>query len=227
MAQEVPVLSYHQVRDHRESDSRSARVFIVPPARFAAHMKMLHDSGYHVIGPDQLTEHIMKGNPLPSKPVLITFDDGTEPQYTVALPVLKNYRFPAVFFIMTVTLGRPGYLSRQQVKALTTEGMIVGCHTWDHHKVTEYKASDVEIQLLKPKADLEKITGKPVNYFAYPFGVWDDRAIAELKKLGYLAAFQLTGKVKESARQFTIRRIVVDGSWSAKQLDAAIKRTFK
>jgi peptidoglycan/xylan/chitin deacetylase (PgdA/CDA1 family) len=59
-------------------------------------------------------------------------------------------------------------MSNQQVKSLSDDNFIIGCHTWDHHSVTGYASKDWQIQLEKPKQLLEQITRKPVKYFAYP-----------------------------------------------------------
>lgn len=224
---EVPVLCYHQVREWRSSDRASARAYIIPSARFRQHMQLLHDSGYHVILPDQLAGHLEKGRALPAKPVLLSFDDGTEGQYGNALPVLDQYGYKAIFFIMTVTLDRPGYLTKKQVSLLSQRGHVIGCHTWDHHDVRQYASGDWELQLTRPTRLLEDLTGKPVVYFAYPFGTWNARAIQVLKSHHYRAAFQLAGKQDPQFPLFTIRRIIASGEWTALQLDAAIKRSFK
>lgn len=227
LQKEIPVLCYHQVRNREAKDKASGMPYIIPVEHFKAHMKMLHDSGYHAILPDALIAYLQKGAPLPEKPVLLTFDDGTISQYTNALPVLNQYGFKGVFFIMTVTLDKLGYLSRSQVKELSDKGHVIGCHTWDHHKVTEYRDSDWDLQLVKPTLLLESITGKPVVYFAYPFGIWDAHAVGKLKAHHYKGAFQLYGKFDSAAMPFAIRRIIADGNWSAGQLLNAIKRNFR
>src|ERR1700753_3946132 len=103
---EVPILCYHQIRDWKPTDSKNSKDYIMPPADLRAQLKMLHDSGYHTILPDQLYAYLTKGAALPSKPIMLTFDDTDEDQYTVLFPELKKYNFKAVFFIMTVSLGR-------------------------------------------------------------------------------------------------------------------------
>lgn len=223
---QVPVLCYHQVREWRTGDSKTDRPYIIPPSRFLLHMKMLHDSGYHAISPGQLVDYLNNGTPLPPRPVLISFDDGTLSQYTSALPVLDRYNFKAVFFIMTVTLDKPGYLTRMQIKNLSDRGHVIGCHTWDHHNVTKYTAKDWDVQLSKPTDILSQITGKPIRYFAYPFGSWNEAAITELRSHKYEAAFQLSGKRDDQASLFTVRRIIADGRWDGAQLHSAIKRSF-
>ncbi|MGZ5221939.1 MAG: hypothetical protein ACXWC7_17770, partial [Chitinophagaceae bacterium] len=105
---EVPILCYHQVRDYRPSDSKTAKDYIVPVDVFRDQMKLLADSGYTAILPGQLHEYLVTGKVLPAKPVLITFDDTRLDQFTAALPELNKFGFKGAFFIMTVALGKPG-----------------------------------------------------------------------------------------------------------------------
>ena len=238
---QVPILCYHQIRDWTAKDSKNAKDYICPIAIFKAHMKMLADSGYHSILPDQLYAYLTTGAPLPSKPIMLTFDDTDLDQFTIADPELKKYGFKAVYFVMTVSLGRPHYMSKEQVKKLSDEGNIIGSHTWDHHMVSKYKHADqvkyadgrtkmvddwVQ-QIDKPTKQLEDITGKKINYFAYPFGIWNKAAFPELKKRGFKAAFSLADKRDQQDPLFTIRRIITSGYWSAKTLSNAIKQSFK
>jgi peptidoglycan/xylan/chitin deacetylase (PgdA/CDA1 family) len=83
---QVPILCYHQIRDWKPTDSKISREYIVPPAAFAAQMRMLADSGYHTISPDQLYAYLISGARLPSRPILLSFDDTDLDQYTVAYP---------------------------------------------------------------------------------------------------------------------------------------------
>jgi peptidoglycan/xylan/chitin deacetylase (PgdA/CDA1 family) len=225
---QVPVLCYHQIREWRASDSKVARDYIVPPAVFRQQIKMLADSGYHSILPDQLVDYLKYGTPLPEKPVMLTFDDTDLSQYTDALPELDKAGFKGVFFIMTVSLNRPGYMSREQVKALSDQGHVIGSHTWDHQNVKKLKEEkEWQTQIEKPNRQLQEITGKQVKYFAYPFGLWDPHSVGEIKKRGFTAAFQLSIKRDDQEPMFTIRRIIVPGQWSINGFDRAIKSSFQ
>ncbi len=223
---QVPVLCYHQIRDWRVTDSKTSKTYIVPPAAFQAQMKMLADSGYHTISPDQLYAYLTDGVRLPAKPVMLTFDDTDLDQYTVALPSMNQYGFKGVFFIMTVSLGRAHYMSREQVKTLSDQGNAIGSHTWDHHNVKKYAGNDWVLQIDKPTKQLEAITGKEIRFFAYPFGLWNPAAIPELKKRGFNAAFQLNEKMDPNDPLFTIRRIIVPGNWTGSTLSSWMKRDF-
>lgn len=225
---EVPILCYHQIRDWKPTDSRSAKDYIMPIADFKAQMKLLHDSGYHTILPDQLYAYLTTGAPLPEKPVMLTFDDNDEDHYTIAYPELKKYNYKAVYFVMTVTLGRlPHYMSKDQVKELYTAGNVIGSHTWDHHSVKKYQGKDWEIQIDKPTKQLEAITGAPIRYFAYPFGLWNPPAFPELRKRGFIAAFGLADHRDGNDPLMCIRRIIVGGGITLKSFNNAIHSSFR
>jgi peptidoglycan/xylan/chitin deacetylase (PgdA/CDA1 family) len=227
--QQVPILCYHQVRDWKSSDSQSAKDYIIPVEAFKSHMKMLADSGYHSVLPDQVYNYLAYGDPLPSKPIMLTFDDTDLDQYTVAAPVMKKYGFKAVYFIMTVSIGRMGrtkYMNSEQIKELSDAGNVIGSHTYDHKNVKKYVAEDWVTQIEKPTKRLEEITGKKIEYFAYPFGLWNKEAIPQLKKRGFKAAFILATSRDENDPLFTIRRIIASGYWSAKSLNNSIKNSF-
>jgi peptidoglycan/xylan/chitin deacetylase (PgdA/CDA1 family) len=225
--QQVPILCYHQIRDWRPTDSKVARDYIVPEANFREQMKMLADSGYHTISPDQLYNYLASGVALPSKPVMLTFDDTDLEQYTVAKPEMDKYGFKGVYFIMTVSLGRPNYMSKEQVKELSDAGHTIGSHTWDHKNVKKFEEADWIKEIDKPTKQLEAITGKPVKYFAYPFGLWHKPAIPKLKEHGFIAAFQLSTPRDQEDPLFTIRRIIVPGAWTIGTLRNWIRGSFK
>ncbi len=224
---EVPVLCYHQIRDWKASDSKRAHDDIIPPANFKQHIKMLADSGYHTILPDQLYDYLNYGTKLPEKPIIISFDDTDLDQFTVAAPELKKYGFKGVFFIMTVSIGRPRYMSKAQIKTLSNEGHVIASHTWNHKNFTEFTDEDWEIQIDKPTKTLETITGKKVEYFAYPYGVWKPETLHKLKEHGFKAAFILSTKRDETNPLFTIRRIIDPGRYTAKNLYQSINKSFK
>ena len=92
--------------------------------------------------------------------------------------------------------------------------------------VTKYKGADWDTQLVKPKKKIEEITGKPVQYFAYPFGLWNKAAIPEIKSRGYKMAFILSTKRDSTEPLYTIRRMIVPGQWSTPGMLKAMRQTF-
>jgi peptidoglycan/xylan/chitin deacetylase (PgdA/CDA1 family) len=210
----IPVLTYHQVRDWRAADSPGARQLITPPSVFAAQMDALDQAGYVTISGNRLADHLLTGAPLPPKPLLITFDDASQGQYTNALPILRRHRFVATFFVMTVVLDKPHWLSRAQVRRLDRLGMTIAAHSWDHQPASTYQGGDWRKQLVTPAQELGRLVGHPVRLFAYPYGRWTRAAFPELRRAGYVAAFQLANPMDPTGPQWTVRRIMVGPTWS-------------
>ncbi|MEO9100750.1 MAG: polysaccharide deacetylase family protein [Ginsengibacter sp.] len=223
---QVPVLCFHHIRDPKPGQSVTMKSYSVSPAQFAELMKALKDSNYHTILPDQLYNYLVHGAELPPNPVMLTFDDTDEEQFTIGNTYMKKYGFKGVFFIMTVSLNRPHYMTTDQLKQLSQEGNAVESHTWDHHMVTKYQGNDWNIQFVQPKKKIEGITGKSADYFAYPYGLWNRAAFPELKKAGYKMAFNLSTKRDSTQPLYTIRRMIVPGTWSTKGTINAMIRTF-
>ena len=235
---QVPILCYHHIRDIK-MPGRADRGYEVTIAQFKAQMKALADSGYHTVLPDQLYDYLLFGTLLPSKPVMLTYDDTDEEQFSIAKPEMDKYGFKGVYFLMTISIGRPNYMTKEQIKQLADEGHAMVSHTWDHHRVDRYKlentieergvkkvVNDWDQQLAKPKKDIEAITGKPVLDFAYPFGIWAKEGIPEIRKRGYRMAFQLSTKRDSLEPLYTIRRMIVSPEWSAEGMIRVMNSTF-
>jgi peptidoglycan/xylan/chitin deacetylase (PgdA/CDA1 family) len=205
----VPVLCWHQIRPQTAGDSAQDRTYIVNPKVLAGQLAALDRAGYHSVSVQAVVAHVALGKPLPPKPVLLTFDDGSEGQWTQALPLLRRHHFKATFFVMTVVLDKPGWFTRAQVRRLDRGGMTVAAHTYDHHEVPQYTGDDWKTQLVEPAAELAKLVGHPVRIFAYPFGLWNRAAFPHLDDAGYVAAFQLAEKLDRSEPLWTLRRIIV------------------
>ena len=204
----VPVLCYHAIRQSLKSDSAEQKAYSVSPENFAMQMKTLADSGYQSVTPDQVRDYYTKGVALPEKPIVISFDDGRKDQFTIAAVEMEKHNLRGVFYIMTVSLGKKNYMSRDDVRALADKGHIIGLHTWDHQMVTKYKtADDWNLQITKPRKMLEGLTQKPVTSFAYPYGVWNIAATDSLKSRGFTTAFIFFGKQDPSRPMYTLERI--------------------
>jgi peptidoglycan/xylan/chitin deacetylase (PgdA/CDA1 family) len=223
---EVPVLCYHNIRDFNTNASGMIKTYTVKPAAFAEQMKALSDAGYHTILPNQLREYLLHDAPLPEKPVMITFDDTRGEQFSIGASEMDKYGFKGVFFVMTVSINRPNYLTKDQIKNLSDTGHVIAAHTWDHHMVTKYTGDDWNTQLVKPKKKLEDITGKPIDNFAYPFGLWNKEAITKVKESGYQMAFILSTKRDSIDPVYTIRRIIVSGTWSTEGMIRSMESSF-
>lgn len=232
---QVPVLCYHHIVSGKPKNPYEVTI-----DNFKQQMKALSDSGYHTILPDQYYNYLVYGKALPEKPVMISYDDTDEEQFSIAKPEMDKYGFKAVYYIMTISIGRPRYMNKEQIKQLADEGHVIGSHTWRHDRVDKLKDSNTieyrgkkivvnewDFQLTNTKKQLEEMTGKPVEYFAFPFGVWSKNALPEIQKRGYKMSFQLSEKRDPDMPLYTARRIIVAPSWSGTGMLKAMKSSFK
>lgn len=216
---EVPVLCYHRISEGNKGD------YTVSPAVFESHMKILADSGYSSILPAQLYDYLVYNKPLPAKPVLITFDDSRTEHIGIAAPVMEKYGFKGAFFIMTITYNKKNYMTTDEIAKLAATGHSVGLHSWDHTMVTKYKEdADWQKQVVEPKAKLEKIIGGPVEYWAYPNGVFNHEGAAGLSK-HFKISFILNSKRDSVYPLQTVRRIIVP-EWKPEGLLNSMNRTY-
>ncbi|RZT85932.1 polysaccharide deacetylase [Pseudonocardia sediminis] len=222
----VPVLCWHQLRDWRSDDSAYSRgSLICPPAMFRAQLDGIAAGGFTAIGPDDYLAHLTTGAALPPRPVLLTFDDSQGSQISVGLPELRRRTLTATFFVMTVPLGKPDWMRRDDVRRLHGEGMTIGAHTYDHHRVDRYSGADWATQLDRPRRELETLIGAPVRHFAYPFGAWNPAAFPHLDQAGYRTAFQLGDEPVDRTRPLlSLRRILVTSTWTGPEITAELSR---
>jgi peptidoglycan/xylan/chitin deacetylase (PgdA/CDA1 family) len=225
-AADVPVLCWHQLRDWRPGDSASSRATLIcPPASFRAQLDALQAGGWTTISPDQHLAHLTTGAPLPPKPVLLSLDDSQGSQITTGVPELAKRSMQATFFVMTVPLGKPNWMTRDDVRRLHDAGHTVAAHTYDHHRADRYAGADWDTQLVEPRAELEGIVGAPVRHFAYPYGDWNTGDFAHLDQAGYVTGYQLGEQPVDPTRPLlTLRRILVGSTWDGPRLTTAMAR---
>ena len=185
----LPILVYHIVRPSYPSDSKAVRAIALTPKTFNAEMKYLRTAGYHIVHFGDLEAYFKTGTPLPSKPIILSFDDGWNDQFTYAFPILKAYGYTATFFVFTNAIGRRGFLSWDELRQLLAAGMTIGDHTRSHPYLTDISSSAaLWNEIDGSKKILEKHLGVSINEFAYPFGAYNNVIQMLVKKAGYASA---------------------------------------
>ncbi len=222
----MPALCFHQLREFRPGDSTVARRIITPPAVFPAQLQALRDGGYIAVEGHQVVDHVERGARLPERPVLLTFDDGSRTHHSVALPVLEDFGFPAVFFPMTIVLDKPNWLTRAHLRDLDRAGHTIGAHSYSHQRMDRLSGEQWQVEVAGPRRVLREAIGKPVDLLAYPFGAWNTEVLPHAHRAGYRAAFQLDQPQDQRQPMLTLRRIMPAPTWGARTLLTQLDKQF-
>src|SRR5262249_23261713 len=153
---QIPILMYHHIAAPPNTHNQRESSLDVPPAQLEAELAYFQSAGYTTITLDELTAALREGAPLPTKPLILTFDDGYGDFYTAAFPLLKRYNAKATIYIISERVGKPGYLTWDELRELATSPLItVGAHTRTHPQLAKQSAARVREELDGSKTDLE------------------------------------------------------------------------
>lgn len=212
----IPILIYHSIRPYYPGITKLIKEFTVPPDVFEDQLQYLKNNGYTVIVLDDLINHFSSGTPLPTKPVIITLDDGWENQYRYAYPLLKKKNYLAIFYVYPDAVNTKHFLTWEEINILAKNGMVIGDHTYSHPelpKVTDPNALRKEI--VESKKVIEDHIGKSVKDFAYPFGAYTSKHVDLVKQAGYQSARTVySGTLQTPDISFTLRGIIVTGDFN-------------
>jgi peptidoglycan/xylan/chitin deacetylase (PgdA/CDA1 family) len=205
----VAILMYHVVSNPQPGAPYPD--LYTPKSVFAAQMKALAHRGYHGVTLGRLYDYWKRGYALPSKPIVISFDDGYLSHYTKAMPVLKALGWPGVLNL-EIDNVRPGDLTASQVRGLIAAGWEVDSHTITHPDLRTVSDSQLRQELVGSRAFLKKHFHVPANFFCYPAGRYDSRVEAAVQAAGYRAATTTQPGLASPKSFFTLNRIRVDGA---------------
>lgn len=176
----VPIVLYHRI----DEVMFDPHFHCVKPETFREHIAFYVEN-YDVIS---LSEYIVrrKDMRLNGSELVITFDDGYRDNLINALPILNEFGVCATIFITTASLGerasfpwdmqyeksdRAVFLSQEELQVLANHPLIeIGAHTITHQRLGDLSEHDQRSEIVRSVEKIEKIIGKKVDYFAYPFG---------------------------------------------------------
>jgi peptidoglycan/xylan/chitin deacetylase (PgdA/CDA1 family) len=218
----VPVLMYHVI--NAPPAGTPFPELWVPAATFAREMRVLADAGYHGVTLTQVDDHWRHGGPLPSKPIVVSFDDGYYSQYRSAAPALKHLGWPGVLNIEVHNLHVEGGLSPRMVRSLLSDGWELAAHTINHPDLRTLDAATLKHEVAGSRDELRRQFGVPVNFFCYPAGKYNDAAIAAVLAAGYRGATTVTPGLARPDQRYELRRVRVNGSDTPATVLAELKR---
>ncbi len=180
-----PILEYHMVTENPHPD---AKPYVVPPEDFAEQLDYLAEEGYTTITPQDYARARKGKQQLPEKPIILSFDDGYEDNWRVVLPMLEERGMKAVFYMVTNSIGKPGYLTWDNLFDMERRGMEIGSHTANHLPLTTLSPEKQREELRLSKLMLEWKGMKTIYSFSYPNGSYNAGVVAMLAEEEYLTA---------------------------------------
>ena len=131
-------------------------------------------------------QSIRDGLNLPSSSdLLLTLDDGHLSDFTIVFPRLIERGYKATFFVVPSFIGRPGFMSRSEIKIMHESGMEIGSHSFSHPDFRRLSNAERRNELLDSKHYLEDLLGDDVASFAFPFGFYTSDCVSLVAESGY------------------------------------------
>ena len=214
----VPVLFYHKI--NVPSPKAKIKGLYVTPGSFLNQMRYLKWRGYSTISLDELLKGLNSEAELPPRPIVLTFDDGYEDNYTYAFPILKKFGFTATIFLVTRDIGRlPDWpdseekiqepiLSWEQIKEMADYGISFQSHTHTHPSLHKLDRQKIKEEVVTSKKIIEKKLKNKVNFLCYPYGHFNFKVEQVLKEADYKGALTTKrGLVRDGDNPYSLSRI--------------------
>lgn len=215
----VPILMYHSI-SHNPGNR-----LCVDPATFAQQMEWLTQNGYTAVTLADLLKAWTGREVLPAKPVVITFDDGYKDVMTAAYPVLKKLGLRATVFVITGSVGKPNYVSWEDLESGEREGIFdVESHTVHHLNLASLPKPLAIQELRTSKVAIEERLHKPVYALCYPAGSYDPAVEKDAEETGYLVAVTTRpGPASLSQGRYALHRLRISGGERLTNFAAALR----
>jgi peptidoglycan/xylan/chitin deacetylase (PgdA/CDA1 family) len=217
----VPILMYHVIAAP-PAGAPFPGLYVVQ-SEFAAQMEALERAGWHAVTLDQVQAYWQRGVPLgPGKPIVVSFDNGYQSQYTQALPVRLGWVGDENLQLTGLPPSQGG-LSQRQVKGLVTAGWELDTQGFSHADLITLGSEELHYQVAVARRTVQQRYGVPVNWFCYPSGHYDSTVIAAVKAAGYTGSTTVvSGWAHPSEDRYRLHRLRVLGGTSPEALLAEI-----
>ena len=170
----IPVLMYHAVSD----DLWGIGELFVSPSDMDAQLKYLTENGYDCICFEDLA-HIEDYD----KPVILTFDDGYDDNYTELYPLLQKYQAKATIFVIGNAPGRSHKMTAEQIRELADSGLVsIQSHGYTHGDMDVMDEATLDYELGESQRAITRITGRIPNVICFPTGKYSDLTLEVAEK---------------------------------------------
>ncbi|MFT3862761.1 MAG: polysaccharide deacetylase family protein [Solirubrobacterales bacterium] len=199
----VPILEYH-VLGHPPEGAPYPELY-VGRTDFKKQMDWLEERGYQAVTLEQVEEAWYHGGTLPEKPIVISFDDGYRPQYTFALPTLREHGWAGVLNLK----AEGSELYESNVKAMIAAGWELAAHTIHHLDLTELGPEELEKEVAGSRKMLRREYHVPVDNFCYPAGQFDQTVVEAVEKAGFTGATTEISGFAEKSKPYELARLEI------------------
>ncbi|HEU0196201.1 MAG TPA: polysaccharide deacetylase family protein [Nevskiaceae bacterium] len=163
-------------------------------------MRYLAVIGARVMSMGAAVDLLCHGRPIPSRAVVLTFDDGYENFFEYALPILEHHHFPATVYAIAGLVGRTAewlasdghatsaLMDAARLRELAQHGVEVGSHAYTHVPLAGLPVAQLRHEILDSRRALEDLLGRPVVHFCYPYGSHDPATLDVAAEAGYAGA---------------------------------------
>ena len=207
----IPVLMYHSVT----TDKYNKNELKISKSNLKAQLDYLKANKYNTISLDQLHSHMTKRTALPTKPIIITFDDGYVDNYTIAYPLLKANKQKATVFMIANCINVKNFLTSKQLVEMDKNNFKIESHTNNHDDLSKLTYTEQVTTLKTSKIVLEKLLRKKILYVSYPYGKYNKSTPEAAFDVGFnLGVSTDNGFTSVFDNYYTINRIYVNAFYS-------------
>ena len=173
------ILMYHAVIGHHLPSADWDPHYAVSDQTFRAHLGLLAARGLAIRSVASATTR-----PLPNT-VYLTFDDGLDTDFDVALPALLAHDASADFFVSADLVGTKSYSSWSQLADMAKAGMSIQSHGASHRLLNTLTDAEIRDELVRSKNVIEDRLNRAVTLYAPAGGRRPSRAVRIAREAGY------------------------------------------
>jgi peptidoglycan/xylan/chitin deacetylase (PgdA/CDA1 family) len=201
----LPILMYHDVKwEHVGKD-------VITPEELRSDLCLLREAGYTAVTMKEVISFVLEGDPLPEKPVVLSFDDGFRSALSTVLPLLREAEMPMVLSVIGSSAdevsaypagGNYAHAAWDQLRELADSGLAeLQNHSYDLHRRDRGALGVLPRPGETPEAYEKRLSGDAMllqervfqetgclpSTFTYPYGAYDALSESVLRELGFRA----------------------------------------
>ena len=116
----------------------------------------------------------LKSNSNKKGSITITFDDGHKSIINYVFPIIEKYKIPIIIFICPELIGKPNYLSIEDLKILNNSNLVeIGSHGYKHVRYRDFDISRFQIHMKMMNKWFKDKINKDNLAFSFPFGSYN------------------------------------------------------